>query len=73
MIQNQSSPPAPVEPLWTVHQVAEYLQLSVSWTYKAVERGELPCRRIGASLRFVPSEVRRWAEATSATVLPLKR
>lgn len=51
-----------IEPLWTVQQVAAYLQASTSYVYKAAERGEIPCRRIGALLRFVPSSVREWAE-----------
>ena len=33
--------------LWDVRDVAQYLKASVSWVYKAAERGELPCVRIG--------------------------
>lgn len=47
--------------LWTVHDVAEFLQLSTSWVYKAAALGILPVRRIGASLRFRPDEVRAFA------------
>ncbi len=46
------------EGLWTVHDVAAYLKASVSYVYKAAERGELPCRRLGALLRFVPRDIR---------------
>lgn len=59
------------EPLWTVRDVATYLSASTSYVYKAAERGVLPCRRLGALLRFVPSEVRRWAEGQTASVLML--
>ena len=37
--------------LWDVRDVAQYLKASVSWVYKAAERGELPCVRIGGLLR----------------------
>lgn len=47
--------------LWDVHRVAEFLGLSVSWVYRATEAGLLPYRRIGARLRFLPSEIRAWA------------
>lgn len=47
--------------LWTVHDVAEFLQLSTSWVYKAAALGILPVRRIGACLRFRPDEVRAFA------------
>lgn len=59
------------EPLWTVHDVAKYLSASTSYVYKCAERGVLPCRRLGALLRFVPAEVRHWAEGQTASVLML--
>ena len=46
--------------LWDVDSVARYLSASKSWVYKAAERGELPCIRIGAMLRFAPNTVRAW-------------
>ena len=49
------------ERLWTVRDVAAFLQVSTSYIYKAAERGEVPCRRVGALLRFVPAEVKAWA------------
>jgi excisionase family DNA binding protein len=48
------------ERLWTVRDVAAFLQASTSYVYKAAERGEVPCRRVGALLRFVPAEIRAW-------------
>jgi excisionase family DNA binding protein len=53
----------PEESLWTVHDIARVLKSSVSWVYKAAERGELPCIRIGAMLRFEPATIRAWLEA----------
>jgi len=48
--------------LWTVRDVAAYLKASTSYVYKAAERSEVPCRRLGALLRFLPAEVKAWAE-----------
>lgn len=49
--------------LWTVHDVARLLNASVSWVYKAAEKGQLPCIRIGAMLRFEPAAIRAWLAA----------
>ncbi len=58
----------PDEMLWTAREVASYLRASVSWVYKAAERGELPCIRLGAMLRFDPSVIRAWL---TARIIPL--
>jgi len=47
--------------LWDVRDVAGYLKASVSWVYKAAERGDLPCIRIGGLLRFDAQAVRTFA------------
>jgi excisionase family DNA binding protein len=53
------NPPSNNDGLWTVKQVAEHLQCSESFVYKAAEAGRLPCVRIlGRMLRFVPNEIR---------------
>ena len=46
--------------LWKVGDVAEYLQVSTSWVYKQAEAGLLPTRRLGASLRFDPADIRAY-------------
>jgi excisionase family DNA binding protein len=53
--------------LWDVRDVAQYLKASVSWVYKAVERGELPCVRIGGLLRFDAPAVRTFALGRAGT------
>ena len=53
---------APFEPLWDASRTAQQLSMSVSWVYKRAERGELPCVRIGAALRFQPEAIRRYVE-----------
>ncbi|TMB31807.1 MAG: helix-turn-helix domain-containing protein [Deltaproteobacteria bacterium] len=47
--------------LWDARDVARYLKASVSWVYKAAERRELPCIRVGGLLRFDPGAVRVFA------------
>jgi len=53
--------------LWDVRDVAQYLKASVSWVYKAAERGELPCVRIGGLLRFDARAVRAFALGRTGT------
>lgn len=65
------------EPLWTVADVARFLSMSPQWVYKHAELGDLPCLRLGASLRFKPEDVRRYvdqrARPAGPRVLPLHR
>jgi excisionase family DNA binding protein len=49
--------------LCDVKDVARLLKASVSWVYKAAEKGSLPCIRIGAMLRFEPAAIRTWLAA----------
>ena len=53
--------------LWDVRDVARFLKASVSWVYKAAERGELPCVRIGGLLRFDAQAVRKVALGRTST------
>lgn len=62
-----------VEALWTARDVARYLRASESWVRKASADGRLPCRRIGAMVRFDPDTIRAWATGKPARVIPLRR
>lgn len=55
------------ERLWTVAQTAKFLQVSTSWVYRSVERGELPHLKLGGLVRFQPSDIRNHAAALAAT------
>lgn len=55
----------PFEALWDAARTAEQLGMSQSWVYKAAERGDLPCVRLGSALRFEPEAVRRWVQNLS--------
>ncbi len=52
--------------LWTVDQVARFLQVSKSWVYKRHAAGELPGLRFGGHLRFEPGAME--AEGREAIV-----
>jgi excisionase family DNA binding protein len=68
----------PAEQLWTVREVASFLQLGRNAIYEMAERGDIPSLRIGSRVRFVPAEVRAWVEqrravTPAAAVLPMAR
>ena len=66
----------PTDRLWDVHQAAAFLKRSVSWVYKAAERGELPrARGFGWGLRFVPADLYAYVNGIErpAAVLPISR
>lgn len=49
-----------IETLWTAKDVADFLKMSVSWVYKAAERGDIPGQvRVSNRLRFDPNAIRR--------------
>jgi excisionase family DNA binding protein len=45
------------EPLLTAQQVADWLNMSLVWVYKAAEKGLLPFHRVGEAIRFDPNEI----------------
>jgi excisionase family DNA binding protein len=51
------------EQLWTVRDVARFLQVNEKTVYDWVSRGDLTCFRIGNRLRFSPTELTRWVSA----------
>jgi excisionase family DNA binding protein len=48
------------QPLWTVKRLAETLGVSSDYVYMAVNRGEIPCIRIGTNIRFHYKDVVVW-------------
>ena len=40
--------------------------MSKHWVYRAVAAGIIPYRKIGAAIRFVPAEIKAWADARRA-------
>lgn len=55
-----------IEPLWTIEQVAEYLQIPVKTLYQWRHTGYGPCgRRIGRYVRYRAEDVRAWVDSLS--------
>ena len=48
------------DPLLTAQQVADWLNMSLVWVYKAAEKGLLPFHRVGEAIRFDPNEIRSY-------------
>ena len=49
--------------LWTVRDVASYLQVNKNTVYEWVAQRRLPCIRMGGRLRFDPADITRWVSA----------
>lgn len=59
---------SPGEKLWTVKDIAAYLQKSVRWVFYALrlpesESGSIPHVKLGRSPRFIPDDVKAWVSA----------
>lgn len=64
------------EGLLTAKQAGVLLGMSESWIYQRTEAGELPCVRLGHSVRFVPAALRAYARGerpATGRVLALPR
>ncbi len=55
-------PPPPEESLWRIKDVCSYLGVSPSWVHREVNAGNLPALKIVGMLRFIPGEIRGYAE-----------
>lgn len=47
--------------LWRIGDVARYLRLSRNTVRRRMRDSDLPFRRIGGVIRFLPAEVEAWA------------
>ncbi len=50
------------DPILTVAQVAQYLQISKSKIYYLIQRRRLPCIRLGRNVRVRQSELLKWLD-----------
>jgi excisionase family DNA binding protein len=53
------------EDIMTVSEVAELLSLPKSTVYELARRGELPCARLGRTLRFVRDDIERRLQSSA--------
>ena len=51
-----------METYWTVNEVAAIFQLSAKTIYRYVANNEIPYHKINSSVRFCPSEIKKWIE-----------
>lgn len=49
-----------IESLLTAKEVAEIMRMTPEQIYRLAGRGILPSKRIGAAVRFAPSEIRKY-------------
>lgn len=49
--------------LWTVREVASYLKIPVQGVYLMVFRRQIPFRKLGQRVRFIPREIEQWVSA----------
>lgn len=54
---------APEGALWTAQDAAEFLKVHVKTVYRFHRTRGLPCVRVGGRIRFLRSDVLRWASA----------
>lgn len=52
----------PLTPLYTVSEVAEYLQVSPSTVYRMIQDGRLSGVRVGHGIRFTPDNLAQMIE-----------
>ena len=53
--------------LLTIEEVAEYLNVKVSWVRSAIFRREIPYLKVGNLVRFSAKELHEWIEKNSVS------
>lgn len=53
--------------IWRIKDVSKALDISVGHIYNLVSRGEIPFRKKGGLLFFIPSEIKNWIEEGELT------
>jgi excisionase family DNA binding protein len=56
----------PIEPWFSVEEIARHLGVSKETIYRWLEKGKIPSRRIGKLWKFKPSKVDQWVDSGSA-------
>lgn len=49
--------------LWTIREVADFLRVHPKTISKWIRSRGFPCVRVGARIRFDPSDVTKWVSA----------
>ena len=53
--------------LLTIEEVADYLNVKVSWVRSAIFRREIPYLKVGSLVRFRAKELQEWIEKNSVS------
>ena len=53
--------------LLTIEEVADYLNVKVSWVRSAIFRREIPYLKVGSLVRFRAKELHEWIEKNSVS------
>ncbi|GEL75666.1 helix-turn-helix domain-containing protein [Myxococcus virescens] len=48
--------------LWTRDEVCAYLKMGSTWVREKTASGELPCLKLGRSVRYSPAAIKEWVE-----------
>jgi excisionase family DNA binding protein len=56
--------------LWTCHEAAAALSISLRTLWTLTAEGRIPCVRIGRSVRYDPRDIRSWIESQKTATLP---
>lgn len=62
-----------MEPLWTLVEVAEFLNVDEFTVYRLIHRKRLPAFKVGHQWRFKLEMVEKWLESHSNLAKPIKR
>jgi len=57
MTTNTSTQPPALDKVWTLAEVAEYLQITERTAQRLMQMNQLPCIRVGHSVRFHPLNI----------------
>ena len=53
------------EQILTIRELAEYLKLSLSTTYKLAQEGKIPGQKVGKHWRFRKETVDKWLDSST--------
>ena len=63
----------PIEPWYSVEEIADHLGISKETVYRWLDRKVIPAHRMGKLWKFKPSEVDEWVKKGGAEVDPIEK
>lgn len=65
--QTEEATEPETRPLWTVVEVAEYLQLNPETIRQMARKSKIPCIKVGRVWRFQRGEIKLWIQQQGKT------